>query len=159
MSSKSKKILFICLGNICRSPLAEAIFKKKAKERGLEKMWLADSCGTANYHVGSSPDPRTLSNAEKNGVTIEHVGRQLRASDFGEFNLLLVMDDSNLKNTLRLPTAQQFRDRIKLLRSFDTVGVNEPVPDPYYGTENNFQNVFEILDRVIGCLLDELQKG
>src|SRR6188768_3287743 len=97
------KILFVCLGNICRSPLAEAIFKHKIKQKGWEQWVEADSCGTANYHIGDSPDPRTLANAKKNGVVIDHCGRQLSEEDLGDFDYILAMDNSNLNNILRLP--------------------------------------------------------
>jgi protein-tyrosine phosphatase len=154
---KPTSILFVCLGNICRSPLAEAIFKKKVAERGLKKEFVADSCGTANYHVGDAPDPRTIKNALGNNTPISHVGRQLHGRDLEAFDLILAMDESNLNNIMRLPNATQFAAKIKLMRSFDSVGKKEPVPDPYYGTEADFQNVFDILDRSIDNLLNELE--
>jgi protein-tyrosine phosphatase len=156
MSIQPKKTLFVCLGNICRSPLAEAIFKKKINERALTHGWVADSCGTASYHIGHAPDPRTLRNAEKNGVTIEHVGRQLQDSDLEQFDYVFAMDESNLTNIFRLPSSEKFKDKVMLLRSFDSIGTNEAVPDPYYGSEKDFQQVFEILDRSIDNLIDHL---
>lgn len=151
-----KKILFVCLGNICRSPLAEAIFIHKLKERGLSHLFHADSCGTANYHVGDSPDPRTIKNALSNGVPINHRGRQLHFNDLEEFDLVLAMDESNLQNILRLSNAATHHHKIKLMRSYDSDRKDNSVPDPYYGTEKDFQQVFEILNHSIEKLLIEL---
>lgn len=142
-----KKVLFVCLGNICRSPLAEAIFWHKVKSRGLTNAYYAESCGTANYHIGDQPDHRTIRNALKNGVAIDHVGRQLCTADFEKFDEIFVMDRSNYNNTLRL--AGIHKGKVKLMRSFDPNGRDEEVPDPYYGDEKDFQNVFEILERTI----------
>lgn len=142
-----KKVLFVCLGNICRSPLAEAIFWHKVKERGLVSEYYAESCGTANYHIGDQPDHRTIRNALKNGVTIDHVGRQLCVEDFEKFDEIFVMDRSNYNNARRFAGAHHAK--LKMMRSFDPHGKDEEVPDPYYGDEKDFQNVFDILDRSI----------
>lgn len=151
-----KKILFVCLGNICRSPLAEAIFVHKIREQQLHQHFFADSCGTANYHVGHTPDPRTIKNALRNGVTIQHIGRQLHTEDLETFDLILAMDENNLTNILRLQKAHEYREKIKLMRSYDPEKSDNSVPDPYYGTENDFQHVFEILNRSMDRLLIEL---
>lgn len=149
------KILFACLGNICRSPLAEAIFNHKIQNKSLADAFVADSCGTANYHVGDWPDPRTIKNARKNKVEINHVGRQLTPLDLDTFDLILAMDQSNLENILRLPNASAHQQKIRLVRSYDPSGLGD-VPDPYYGTEKEFQEVFEILERTIENLINEL---
>ncbi len=147
-----KRVLFVCLGNICRSPLAEAIFKHKVKGKGLEHLYYAESCGTANYHVGDPPDPRTIKNAKLNGVVIEHLGRQLGVSDFETFDEIFVMDHSNMSNARRL--AAGHHHKLQLMRAFDPEGAGLEVPDPYYGTEEDFQKVFDILDRTIESYLE-----
>jgi protein-tyrosine phosphatase len=152
---KKTRILFVCLGNICRSPLAEALFKHKIKERKLEDLFEADSCGTANYHIGDWPDPRTIRNAAKNGVAINHLGRQLCTADFDGFDRIFVMDKSNLTNSLRIAD-ERHHGKVALMRSFDPIGKDMDVPDPWYGGENDFQEVFEILDRSVDRLIDHL---
>jgi protein-tyrosine phosphatase len=151
------KVLFVCLGNICRSPLAEAIFKHKIKSRGLEKWIEADSCGTSNYHIGDTPDPRTISNAARNGVVIDHCGRQLSPEDLRDFDFILAMDNSNYINILRLPGSDAYAHKVRLAREFDPKGKGE-VPDPYYGAEKGFQEVFDILDRTLDEFIKYLAK-
>lgn len=151
------KILFVCLGNICRSPLAEAVFNHKVKEKKLEKMFLSHSCGTANYHIGDAPDPRTVKNALKNGVEIQHLGRQLADEDLHQYDLILAMDQNNYRNIFKLASAEKHKDKIKLMREFDPVCAGD-VPDPYYGTEENFQEVFDILNRSMDRLILHLHE-
>ena len=152
------KILFVCLGNICRSPLAEAIMKHKLNEAGLSEKIRVDSCGTAGYHIGERPDHRTIRNAASNGVKINHVGRQLTASDLEKHDIILAMDKSNYENILRLKNASQFSDKLKLMRDFDDDPGDE-VPDPYYGEERDFQQVFDILDKSVDGFIAHLRKS
>ncbi|MBL0740316.1 low molecular weight protein-tyrosine-phosphatase [Chryseolinea lacunae] len=152
------KVLFVCLGNICRSPLAEAIFKDKIKRRNLDHLFVVDSCGTANYHVGDTPDPRTIANAKKNGVEIDHLGRQFGTRDFKDFDHILVMDSSNHSNVMRLLGDPAHAGKVAMMRNFDPTGFGHDVPDPYYGQERHFQEVFDILDRSTENFLDHLEK-
>jgi protein-tyrosine phosphatase len=151
------KVLFVCLGNICRSPLAEAVFKHKVIARGLDKFIVADSCGTANYHVGDTPDPRTIANAKKNGVNINHCGRQLKSTDLENFDFILAMDASNYDNIMRLQNATQHTSKIMMMREYDPLGRGD-VPDPYYGGERHFQDVFDILDRTMDAFVKHLEE-
>ena len=152
------KVLFVCLGNICRSPLAEAIFIHKIKQKKIDHYFEVDSCGTANYHIGDTPDSRTIANARKNGVSINHLGRQLCEEDLLYFDYVLAMDHSNHRNILRLSNARDQQHKISLMRAFDPEGKDQEVPDPYYGTEHNFQEVFDILNRTMDSFLDHLQE-
>lgn len=155
---KKTRILFVCLGNICRSPLAEAIFNHKIRERNLADQVEVASCGTANYHIGDTPDPRTIKNALKNGVVIDHLGRQLSAQDLESYDYILAMDRSNHNNILRLENAKHHSHKIKLMRSFDLNPAGDEVPDPYYGDEAGFQNVFDILSHSIDSFIHHLEK-
>ncbi len=133
------------MGNICRSPLAEAIFKQKIKQYGLETMISCDSAGTANYHVGESPDPRTIEVANNHDVPIKHFGQQFKKHHENEFDYLIAMDHSNRLNMIRELDGEH--DSLFLMRDFDKNGKGEDVPDPWYGGMNGFENVFQILDR------------
>lgn len=150
------RILFVCLGNICRSPLAEAIFQSKVSRLDLADRFFVDSCGTSNYNLGCEPDPRTAANAKKNGVSVHHIARQLEPEDFAAFDKILVMDRRNLRDAMSVSN-EQYHSKISLVRDFDPLGPGD-VPDPYYGTEKDFQAVFEILDRTVDNLLSDLQK-
>jgi protein-tyrosine phosphatase len=152
-------VLFVCLGNICRSPLAEAIFNHHVKRKNLHKHFKSASAGTANYHIGDSPDPRTIRNALKNGVTIDHLGQQFTAEHLEKYDLIVPMDRSNLANLLRIPGAEKFRDKIRLMRNYDNIDCDSDVPDPYYGDERNFQEVFDILDRSMKNFIEHLETG
>lgn len=150
------KVLFVCLGNICRSPLAEAIFKKKIKKEGLEAMIHCDSAGTANYHVGENPDPRTVEIAGKHGVPVDHKGQQFKKTHQSEYDYLIAMDRSNYKNmTVEMESDP---DKLILMRDFDPFGKGLDVPDPWYGGMNGFEEVYQILDRSLDEFISFLKK-
>lgn len=153
------KILFVCLGNICRSPLAEGLLLKKVTTCCLADSVRVDSCGTSDYHIGELPDERTLKNAEQNGLFLNHRGRQFSADDFRHFNKILVMDNANKQKVLSLARCREDVEKVDLIRSYENDAnlKNQDVPDPYYGGEQGFQEVFNILDRTTDQILKEIQ--
>lgn len=155
---KKVKVLFVCLGNICRSPLGAAILKKKVKENGMGSRVEVDSCGTSNYHIGDNADPRTLANAKMNGVLMDHCARQLIEEDLDEFDYIFAMDRSNYENILKLANGRKVEHKVKMMREFDPLGDGE-VPDPYHGGEEDFQEVFEILDRSTDNFISYLKEN
>ncbi len=150
-----KKVLFVCLGNICRSPLAEGLAIKLAEELGISDQVSFDSCGTGNYHIGELPDSRTRNNAEQNGLKLTSRARQFEKKDFRAFDHILVMDAANLSNIKKIDMTNQFSAKIQLMRDFDPQFKGEDVPDPYFGGEKGFQEVYEILNRSVGQFLRE----
>ena len=120
--------------------------------------WESDSCGTSNYHVDDLPDPRTIKNALKNGVQIKHRGRQIKPADLEEFDLIVAMDKANHDSILGLTSAVTLAHKVQLMRNYDPQGGKE-VPDPYYGGEKEFQEVFDILNRSIDSLIESLKKN
>ena len=146
------KVLFVCLGNICRSPLAEGILRHKIQQRELSDLFHVDSCGTAAYHVGEHPDSRSVANARENGIIYDHYARQLSISDFHDFDYILPMDNSNERN-IRSLEPDSARAQVIKMRHFDAHNQDANVPDPYYGGERGFQEVFDILERSMESFL------
>jgi protein-tyrosine phosphatase len=126
-------ILMVCLGNICRSPMAEAVLRAQVAGRGDAATWVIDSAGTGDWHVGDPPDPRTVAVLAEQGIVTAHRGRQVRAADFREFDVILVMDDANLAAIAAFRPAQGATARLARLGDWDPRGRAE-VPDPYYST-------------------------
>lgn len=153
------KVLFVCLGNICRSPMAEALFNHKIKQKNHQDYLSCDSCGTSDYHIGELPDERAIACAKENGIKMDHRGRQLNRIDFRDFDYLIAMDKSNMENIIK--SAEQHKTSAKnlqLMCEFQKDPEFMEVPDPYYGGVDGFQKVYEILDSSIDDLIEELVK-
>jgi protein-tyrosine phosphatase len=146
------KILMVCLGNICRSPLAEGILKAKIKEKRLN--WKVDSAGTGSWHIGDLPDPRSVAMARKNGINItDQRARQFRAADLDEFDLILAMDKQNYRDVLRFAKTDAQRAKVKMMMDFVQPGSQMSVPDPYWDDEG-FDKVYQMLEEACEALVD-----
>ena len=155
-------VLFVCLGNICRSPLAECVFRALVDEAGLAHAFDIDSAGTASYHVGDQPDPRTRRTAAERGVTLTGRARQVEATDFRRFDYIIAMDADNhrtLERRLaRLSAGDERRGQLRMLREFDPeAGRDLDVPDPYYGGPRGFHDVHDIVERSCLALLGKIR--
>jgi protein-tyrosine phosphatase len=153
------KVLFVCLGNICRSPLAEGVFRQKTIEQDVSHLFHVDSAGTASYHIGALPDERSRAVVLKRGFELTHKARAFNANDFSEFNYIIAMDKNNLNNIKRL-MPDDTDSKVLLMRHFDLLEKDGEVPDPYYGDMKDFEHVYDILNRscdvMLGYLMDEL---
>jgi protein-tyrosine phosphatase len=154
------RVCFVCLGNICRSPAAEAVLRRLLDEEGMTGLVEVDSAGTARYHVGDRADPRTLAEAARRGIPIDHRARQLTRNELAEWDLVIAMDAQNLGD-LRAMADPGDLDRLHLLRSFDPAargsGVIADVPDPYYGDEDGFSEMFDLIEPACRGLVEHLQ--
>lgn len=151
------RVLFVCLGNICRSPLAAGVFRKLVDEAGLSAHFEIDSAGTGPWHVGEPADRRMQHTARQHGVDLSsHVARQLSQEDLARYDYILVMDRENLEDVLRMDREGRFRDKVQLFRTFDPEPGNGEVPDPYYGGARGFEEVYQIVTRTARRLLEHL---
>lgn len=150
------KLVFVCLGNICRSPTGEGVFIHKVKQEKLESFFFIDSSGTAAYHTGETADRRSQETANGHGIHLPSIARRFEYADLEDFDLILAMDSSNLRNIKELDRRNKFDHKIKLMREFDPTPENMDVPDPYYGGAMGFENVFQMVDRSCEALLQEL---
>ena len=140
------KILMVCLGNICRSPLAEGLLATKLPK----DKFIVDSAGTGNYHIGKEPDQRSIMTAQKNGLDITNQkARQFTPRDFEDFDYIYVMDNSNYDDVIELAKNEQHKQKVQLILNDLFPGDNVDVPDPYYGLQNGFDMVYEMLDETI----------
>ena len=164
-SAPPTRLLFVCLGNICRSPTAEGVMRSLVVREGLQHAIELESAGTGAWHIGSAPDARAAQAASARGVALEGRARQVRSRDFVEFDLLLAMDRQNLRELHRLAPDEDARARVRLLREFDPAsalssgahGGELEVPDPYYGAERGFDEVFELVHAACEGLLAQIK--
>ena len=155
--TKKIQVLFVCLGNICRSPCSEGLFRRLVAKEGLESSILVDSAGTGDYHIGSPPDTRAITAAAMRDVDISDLkARQVRMSDFSRFDYVIAMDDSNYSNLVRHATAEQ-QQSIHLFRDFTDHGGNRQIPDPYFGDESHFESVLDMIEEASMGLLRHIR--
>jgi protein-tyrosine phosphatase len=145
----------VCLGNICRSPMAEGVFRNRVEKAG--RRIIVDSCGTSDYHVGQVPDYRAVKTLQRHGIDISGLAaRQFKVEDFDNFDHIFVMDASNLMNILALTRNQQDKDKVSLLLEEVYPGENRSVPDPYFGGIDGFNEVYQILDKAAVKFIDKI---
>ncbi len=157
------KVLFVCLGNICRSPAAEGVFRDLVRRRGLERTISTDSAGTSGWHTDAPPDSRARTEAKRRGISIDDLrSRRVNTSDFERFDYVLAMDDSNMADLEELCPAP-FRSRLYLFTDFAPAGTPSGVPDPYYGGADGFAHVFDLVTQcsegLLARIIEERHQG
>lgn len=156
-TSEPVRVCFVCLGNICRSPTAAGVMRHHVRAAGLDEVIIVESAGTAGYHIGELPDDRSRAEARRRGVDIDDAAWQFRGQHFDEFDLVLAMDDENMRNLHRLSADPDHHAKVRLLRSYDPEAPpGAPVPDPYYGGADGFAAVFDLCDAACQALLAAL---
>ena len=155
---KKQSVLFVCLGNICRSPAAEAIFLNLINKKGLNECFLVDSAGTGSWHIGKMADTRMRIASQKRGVEISSRARQINPRDFEKFNFIVAMDNSNYENIIDLKSRKSLSDfaSINKIQNFRSIFQEVEVPDPYFGGEEGFDNVLDILEDSVSGFLDTI---
>jgi protein-tyrosine phosphatase len=150
------RVLFVCMGNICRSPTAEGVMRRLLEDEGLDVE--IDSAGTGGWHAGEPPDERATLAARRRGVTLEGAARQVRPEDFRRFDLLIALDRSNLRELLARAPDEEAAEKVRLLREFDPAADGDfDVPDPYYGGDRGFETVLDMVEAACRGLIDELR--
>ncbi|MGF1672609.1 MAG: low molecular weight protein-tyrosine-phosphatase [Rivularia sp. (in: cyanobacteria)] len=153
------KLLFVCLGNICRSPTAENVMNHLVEKAGLSNSIHCDSAGTSSYHIGSPPDSRMSAAADAIlGIKLCGQARQFQVSDFENFDLILAMDRENYRNILSMDSDGKYRDKVRLICDYCRTHSLKEVPDPYYGGKEGFNQVVDLLVDACGGLLEDIRK-
>lgn len=154
-----QRVLFVCLGNICRSPAAEGVFLHLLREHGLEDCVVVDSAGTGSWHVGNKADPRMRAAAERRGIHLPSRARQIELDDFSRFDLVVTMDSDNLRNvrSLAKEAGSKATASIRPMLSYARSTQLEDVPDPYYGGEQGFEQVLDLLEDACSGLIEEIK--
>ena len=150
-----KRILFVCMGNICRSPAAEGVMLKKVKEKGLESFYHIDSAGTYGYHQGELPDSRMRAHASRRGYNLTSRSRLVTGADFEQFDLIIGMDDDNIRNLKRIAPNPELQRKICRMTDFCRTYFADCVPDPYYGGASGFELVLDLLEDACDGLIAE----
>ena len=155
----TQKLLFVCLGNICRSPAAEGVFLHLIEEQGLSDHFMVDSAGTGSWHVGNRADPRMRAAAERRGIHLPSRARQIELDDFSRFDLVVTMDSDNLRNvrSLAQEAGSAATASIRPMLSYAKFTQLEDVPDPYYGGEQGFEQVLDLLEDACSGLIEEIK--
>jgi protein-tyrosine phosphatase len=154
----SYRVTFVCTGNICRSPMAEHVLRRRALEAGLDVE--VDSSGTGGWHVGDPADSRTVAALRRHGFTSEHAARKFQRSWFDDYDLVIALDRGHLRELRALAADDRDCDKIRLLRSFDPrAGANLDVPDPYYDGDAEFEHVMDLIEAAVPGMLDHVRQG
>ncbi|MEV7200018.1 low molecular weight protein-tyrosine-phosphatase [Streptomyces griseoluteus] len=153
------RVCFVCTGNICRSPMAESVFRARVAEAGVDDLIEADSAGTGGWHEGDAADPRAVSVLDEHGYGTEHVARQFQPSWFGRLDLVIALDTGHLKALRRLAPTEEDARKVRLLRSYDpSAGTDLDVPDPYYGGRDGFEECLEMVEAASAGLLASVRE-
>ncbi len=153
------RVCFVCLGNICRSPTAEGVFRHLVAEAGLSASFEIDSAGTAGYHSGDAPDHRARAAGRRAGIVIDGEARAFSRADFARFDHVIAMDPANVRDLRQMAPSQEAASKIRLLRSFDPeAAADAPVPDPYYGDDAGFDHVLELCRSACRHLLEQVRR-
>ena len=150
------KILMVCLGNICRSPLADGLLRNKVEREGIDVY--VDSCGTSSYHIGQQPDERMMKTAWRHGYDLSNLSaRQFTKQDFKDFDIIYVMDSSNYNNVIALADSPADKNKVKFFLNELHPDSNMAVPDPYFGGEQGFEDVFDLVDQTTDVIIENLK--